>query len=603
MSSLSASEQRQLLGHVLLDGQRLADAIGAEQERRDLAALRDRVRDELMRVVVVGKFSTGKSTLVNALLGADVLPRNDVPTTAVEVRVGWGSEPSVAMAPRRHDGKASSLVAMSLDDFREHVWIVDGVHPYDHAEMQWPCDLLRGGVQVVDTPGRDDAAERDDALEHMVAAADAVIFVSNATSALPQSEREFVRHVLTHMRHRETFFVFNRFDLVRDSAMVKAYCAGMVVELARELDPPPMVDGRVFFTDAVSALDARMGGQPTSAHSAGVEALERALSALVQGELREAKTGRELDYAGALLDRVEGVLAAQLAEIQAKIGATERDLAREHAALDRVELEGRELKRVTAGWLDAAVADAGSAGRRFFAQMGSASKSWPDAIRSVRYLDAFDFRASAQLLADELVDALTERLKDRYRQWLHERFFDSFRARAAASLRDALAQATRDSELPPVTGIDDIEGAEMSISMPVLDRAALRRLPGGLSWLDYITGRDAEERFLRRVVAEGFSEHLSETVATRVGELMADVRTSLAPVQAQIGRRVDAARKQAKRTACDRIAAVEQTLARQHADATTVHVRLGEVERLRERVATTTPQPGRTQTRGRARRS
>ena len=49
-------------------------ALGTDRDREQLTALRDRLAEARLRVLVVGEAKRGKSTLVNALLGRDTLP-------------------------------------------------------------------------------------------------------------------------------------------------------------------------------------------------------------------------------------------------------------------------------------------------------------------------------------------------------------------------------------------------------------------------------------------------------------------------------------------------------------------------------------------------
>src|SRR5512136_796506 len=48
--------------------------------------------DELFLLVVVGEFNAGKSALVNALLGDQVLPEGVPPTTVRVTLVKWGEQ-------------------------------------------------------------------------------------------------------------------------------------------------------------------------------------------------------------------------------------------------------------------------------------------------------------------------------------------------------------------------------------------------------------------------------------------------------------------------------------------------------------------------------
>jgi ribosome biogenesis GTPase A len=53
----------------------------------------DRLQQSCFHVVVLGEFKRGKSTLINALLGNDILPMGVLPLTAVGIQVSYGSSP------------------------------------------------------------------------------------------------------------------------------------------------------------------------------------------------------------------------------------------------------------------------------------------------------------------------------------------------------------------------------------------------------------------------------------------------------------------------------------------------------------------------------
>ena len=67
-------------------------ALGTEQDREQLAALLDRLDAARLRVLVVGEAKRGKSTLVNAMLGREVLPSGVTPLTAVTTTVRYGED-------------------------------------------------------------------------------------------------------------------------------------------------------------------------------------------------------------------------------------------------------------------------------------------------------------------------------------------------------------------------------------------------------------------------------------------------------------------------------------------------------------------------------
>ena len=99
----------------------LAGAIGMKSLRADLVETRlPKLRDERFNLVVLGEFNHGKSTFVNALLGAEVLPTGITPTTAAINHVVWAQKPKARAV--MNDGKEIAITPKALVD-----WVtVDG---------------------------------------------------------------------------------------------------------------------------------------------------------------------------------------------------------------------------------------------------------------------------------------------------------------------------------------------------------------------------------------------------------------------------------------------------------------------------------------------
>ena len=66
--------------------------LGTARDRQQLRGLLERLDAARLRVLVVGEAKRGKSTLVNALLGREVLPSGVAPLTAVTTTVRYGDD-------------------------------------------------------------------------------------------------------------------------------------------------------------------------------------------------------------------------------------------------------------------------------------------------------------------------------------------------------------------------------------------------------------------------------------------------------------------------------------------------------------------------------
>ncbi|HEY1244930.1 MAG TPA: dynamin family protein [Hyphomicrobiaceae bacterium] len=133
-----------------------------------------------LRVVVIGEFNSGKTSLVNALVGASVLPASFTRHTAYPTVVRFARRPSLSaeIAQRRR-------VPVGWDE-------LDGApsHHIHRLHVGVPLDRLHT-LRAVDTPGLDLA---DDVLAartlRACRSADAVIWCTPAMQAWKASEQQ-----------------------------------------------------------------------------------------------------------------------------------------------------------------------------------------------------------------------------------------------------------------------------------------------------------------------------------------------------------------------------------------------------------------------------
>jgi hypothetical protein len=159
-----------------------------------LTAARTALADPVLHVVVAGEFKQGKSSLVNALVGATVCPVDDDVATAVPTYVRHGEQPEATVLSEEPEKRQKIQIA--------HVrrYVVEGVvenRPEDRVtgvEIRIPRKILAGGLVLVDTPGVGGLSSPYAAASlAAVSMADAVIFVTGAAQELTRSEVDFLQ--------------------------------------------------------------------------------------------------------------------------------------------------------------------------------------------------------------------------------------------------------------------------------------------------------------------------------------------------------------------------------------------------------------------------
>jgi len=172
-------------------GLRACDAFDRPDLASRLAAVKARLADPVMHIVVVGEFKQGKSSLVNALVGAPVCPVDDDAATAVPTFVRHGE---TATAELVWPGEEQRREPVALNDIRRHVIENGEVERVAGVEIRIPRSILAGGLILVDTPGIGGLGSAHAAASlAAISLADAVLFVTSAAQELTRSEVDFLR--------------------------------------------------------------------------------------------------------------------------------------------------------------------------------------------------------------------------------------------------------------------------------------------------------------------------------------------------------------------------------------------------------------------------
>ena len=131
---------------------------GLVEFRSTLSMILDRLEDNSFEIAIFGRVSSGKSSLLNAMLETDVLPVGVTPITAVPTRLAYGEAAAVNVwfanrSPERYEiSQLPEFVSEQLNPGNEkHV---------TRIVVQLPSPRLRDGITFVDTPGLGSLATR-----------------------------------------------------------------------------------------------------------------------------------------------------------------------------------------------------------------------------------------------------------------------------------------------------------------------------------------------------------------------------------------------------------------------------------------------------------
>lgn len=332
--------------------QHIAQTLGMNEHYRQLKNVCQRLNDDHFNLVVVGMFSRGKSTFIDALLGRRILPTSKKPTTAVISRIIYGDTPrytlhfkdSTIADKTLNEDEFRSLTAPKSPDKTDKEQIKKVLRQQDEldtiaeAEIAYPLHLCKNGVDLVDTPGMNDVNRtRIELTYRYLRQADAVIMLLAADQMLSVSEVDFLKERILSRQIKDVFYIINRKDALsgpEEESKVVTFAHRNL----KEIIPPELANElRIFLLSSYQALlfRRRENGDeltakqltkiPVAFSDTGFPEFEKSLSDFLIHEKGQSKldsyrlqTRRQIDDMTAKIEDALGLLEHSLDEILEK---------------------------------------------------------------------------------------------------------------------------------------------------------------------------------------------------------------------------------------------------------------------------------------------
>ncbi len=275
----------------------------------NLRALEGKINNDSFKIQIVGTFKNGKSTFINSFLGEEILPAYTLPCTAVINEVKYGEKkravlhfcnpiteemrisdvPAPALAHmKKYNMKNIPPMEIPYDKMDEYVVIPVGKDqaeaiketPFEKVELFWPMDLLKNGVEIIDSPGLNEAESRTKVTMEYLRKADAIIFLLVADKLCSQDEMQFVEYNLSGNGFDNPFFVINKIDVVRERERpaIKTFAQGKLGQFTK------MGENGFFYVSALDALAGKIDRDENKYRESGMDRFEERLSEFLTKE-------------------------------------------------------------------------------------------------------------------------------------------------------------------------------------------------------------------------------------------------------------------------------------------------------------------------------
>lgn len=259
-----------------------------------------KVANEHFEVAIVGEFKRGKSTLINAMLGEEVLPADVLPATATLNRVTYSDEPYVEVEYK--DGTSENVDIDQLENYVTKLTEESEMkaETVKEATVHYATDFCRNNVDIIDTPGLNDDEQMTNVTLSILPEIDAAVFVISANSPFSQFEKDFLeKKMLTSDVGRIIFAVncfgtFSREDETKIVDTVRNRIGRYVIEKAKQVMGEDSKEfavykrkigtPRVFGIYAKKALTAKINGDEEMLKESNFTEFEDALETLLTKE-------------------------------------------------------------------------------------------------------------------------------------------------------------------------------------------------------------------------------------------------------------------------------------------------------------------------------
>lgn len=320
-------------------------ALDATAKVAELAVERSRP----VRVAIVGEFNAGKSTFINAVIGADVAPTGVLPTTATLHHLRYAPDPfaRIQFHPDAPSEVKERIVPSS--ELRAALKSADAEWVRRVEILQPIASLTR--VEILDTPGFNAPDTRHtEAARSAFEEADAAIWLLDAAQPFKQTERRVLDEAKTSNLPMQ--ILVNKADRLTSedlSRVMSTVRESLAATGIRSWAEPLALSARL-------ALQGKLGDESALAKS-GWDGIQKLLDEEIVGRSNELKERglrrRAARVVSLMLERAREQAAEENTTIEAA-RARAQELALRAANLER---EADEAAQVVAGALTGAAAD------------------------------------------------------------------------------------------------------------------------------------------------------------------------------------------------------------------------------------------------------
>ncbi len=180
------------------------------------------LNEDTLRVLVMVKFSSGKSTFLNALMGQKLLPAKPTPTTAVIGEIVYSASPSATLYPKKGFAGGDKPFNIKVEELSKYIVIDHTIpttdkkkaeNPFSKIIIKHPLSICKNGIMFVDSTGLDDATCNDTITKDYLPTADAILYCMNSSQAFSAADKTEIERLIS-LGYKSIIFVLTYYDVL-----------------------------------------------------------------------------------------------------------------------------------------------------------------------------------------------------------------------------------------------------------------------------------------------------------------------------------------------------------------------------------------------------
>lgn len=271
-----------------------------------ISKLAQNVQNPELIVPVLGSQGMGKSTLINAILGANILPNEADETTCVPVEIRYGTNEKAVVYFQSGETAEVERSCDSLREFVDNNENNGNEKCVSHIVLETPSELLKTGLVIVDLPGVGSLTQNNhETTMRYIRQLCTAIFVIPTVPTIRRSEEVFIRGVWSSFS--SAIFVQNRWDGETDQEVNDsvAYNSLVLKNIAKNANTT--FNGKICVVNAYRAILSRLQNDPAECERSNLPELLAELENLGENRINleianfKAKVGSYIEAAQAAI--------------------------------------------------------------------------------------------------------------------------------------------------------------------------------------------------------------------------------------------------------------------------------------------------------------